>query len=197
MSGQDRERLKLRARDARDYEVLSAVLQDALVPVSDMAHLARDKRFVFLATRFRWEARAALSDLPDQPRPDPPEAGPRAGDASFEDAPLYERIQCGVTIDRVANVRYRGFRRDDPDRILNLLAVIPDAEGVTLQFSGEAGLRLQGRRLVCHLEDLGEAWPTHWRPSHEVPDDATGDEAAGDGAGASPSEAADSRSEET
>lgn len=158
------ERLKLRAKDRDDFEVLSAVLQDALVAVSDMTQLVREKRFVLLANRFRWEARAPLEDLPDQGRPEMPE---RHGDARFEDAPLYERVQCGVTFDRVARVQYRGFRKEETDRILNLLAVVLDDEGLTFQFSGGAAVRLQGRRLVCHLEDLGEPWPTRWRPSHE------------------------------
>lgn len=159
------ERLKLRAKDMEDFQVLSAVLQDALVPVSDMAQLPREKRFVMVANRFRWEARAPLGDLPDEIRAEPPE---RDGDARFEDAPLYERVHCGITFDRVKAVQYRGFRKTNPDRILNMLALVPDSEGITLEFSHEAAVRLQGRRIVCHLEDLGEPWPTHWRPSHDT-----------------------------
>jgi hypothetical protein len=166
MAAQSSQRLKLRARDSADFRVLSAVLQDALAPLRDMARLAQDKRFVLLANRFRWEARASLADLPDQPAPEPATDRPTGGDARFEDAPLYERVQCGVTFDRVAEVQYRGFARDDPGRVLSLLALLPDRGGVTLQFADDAAIRLQGKRLVCHLEDLGEPWPTHWRPSH-------------------------------
>lgn len=157
-------RLKLRARDGEDFAVLSAVLQDALAPVSEMTFLAQEKRFVMLVNRFRWEARAPLEDLPDEPRPDIPE---REGDARFEDAPLYERVHCGVTLDRVERAHSTGFRRQESERVLNLLAVVADAEGLTLHFSGAAAIRLQGGRIVCHLEDLGEPWPTRWRPSHE------------------------------
>lgn len=165
MAGGD-QRLKLRARDGADFRVLSAVLQDALVPIRDMARLAEDKRFVLMANRFRWEARVALADLPDQPRPRATAPDDANRDASFEDAPLYERIQCGVAFDRVTAVRYRGFTRDDPGLVLELLAMFSDASGVTLQFADDAAIRLQGERLVCHLEDLGEPWPTHWRPRH-------------------------------
>lgn len=155
--------LKLRAKDREDFAVLSAVLQDALVAVGDMTQVARDKRFVMVANRFRWETRAPLADLPDQPGRKVPE---REGDARFEDVPLYERVHCGVTFDRVKSVRYRGFRKSSGERILNLLAVVRDDDGVTLQFSEEAAVRLHGPRIVCHLEDLGEPWPTHWRPDH-------------------------------
>ena len=165
MAEADTDRLKLRARDHEDFRVLSSVLQDALLPVRDMTRLTREKRFVLIANRFRWEARAAQADLPDQPRPAPPEAA-HTGDARFEDGPLYERIQAGVTFDRVAGVRYRGFRLENTGTVLNLLAVLPDQDGITLQCAGAAGIYLKGRRVVCHLEDIGEPWPTHWRPSH-------------------------------
>lgn len=157
------ERLKLRAKDGEDFEVLSAVLQDALVAVSDMTQLPRERRFVMVANRFRWETRAPLDDFPDQPGQHIPE---REGDARFEDVPLYERVHCGVTFDRVKSVQYRGFRKSGSDRILNLLALVRDDEGVTLQFSENAALRLRGPRVVCHLEDLGDPWPTRWRPDH-------------------------------
>ncbi len=54
--------------------------------------------------------------------------------------------------------------------MLNLLAVQKDSRGVTLSFSEDAALRLQGGRIVCHLEDLGEAWPTRWQPAHDLED---------------------------
>ena len=173
-----RERLKLRAKDREDFEVLSAVLQDALVAVSDMAQLPREKRFVMVANRFRWETRAPLDDFPDQPGREIPE---REGDARFEDVPLYERVHCGVTFDRVRSVQYRGFRKSSSERILNLLALVRDDEGVTLQFSEDAALRLQGSRIICHLEDLGDPWPTHWRPDHAKAAEEAGDSADSEG----------------
>jgi len=171
-SGPEQEgRLKLRARDTEDLRVVSALLQDALVAVRDMDQIPRERRFVLLVNRFRWEARAPLSELPAlQKAPDSPRPG---GDAAFEDAPLYERIHCGVTFDRVARVQALNIRRSAPERILNLLALTPEAEGLRLSFSEGGEIFLQGRRIVCHLEDLGEPWPTRWRPQHETTDSAT------------------------
>ena len=37
---------------------------------------------------------------------------------------------------------------------------------VVLTFSGEAAIRLETSGLLCHLEDLGESWPTSWQPEH-------------------------------
>ena len=47
--------LKLRAVDADDIAVMSACLQDALVPVHDMRFLAGEASFVLVANRFCWE----------------------------------------------------------------------------------------------------------------------------------------------
>nr|WP_242480642.1 DUF2948 family protein [Rhodovibrio sodomensis] len=171
--------LKLRAYDREDFAVVSAVLQDALVPVIDMAWLPEEQRFALVANRFRWERRAPAGDLPDQPAETGPrtdtESGADSGqlpetaadaDARFEDAPLYERVHCGITFDRVEQVAYRGFSKDARGHVLELLAVVADDQGITVTFAGDAALRLQGANIVCHLEDLGEPWPTQWRPSH-------------------------------
>lgn len=158
------DRLKLRARDAEDLAVISACLQDAIVDASDITFLRRERRFVLLANRFRWEARAAAGDLPDAP---PPGHG-REGDARFEDAPLYERVHCALTFDRVRAVNYRGFRRAGRGMLLNLLAIAPERGAILLSFSGGAAIRLAARGILCHMEDLGEPWPTRWRPHHDT-----------------------------
>jgi Protein of unknown function (DUF2948) len=143
--------LKLRAEDADDLAVLSACLQDALVPVRDLAYVPDQKIFVFVANRFRWESGS---------RPVPGE-GER------------QRILCAVTFRAVAGVSYRGFRRSDEDRILALLAIRPDAEttsgvALLLEFSGHAAIRLEVARIQCRAKDLGEPWPTPWHPRHDA-----------------------------
>ena len=47
--------LKLIAEDPADLTVLAACLQDALVPVSDMAWLKDEGRFALAVNRFMWE----------------------------------------------------------------------------------------------------------------------------------------------
>jgi hypothetical protein len=136
--------LKLRAEDPEDLAVISTILQDALVPVADMAFLLEEQRFVLVANRFVWE------------RP-PLEGGKR-----------YERTLAGVAFEDVRAVKIRGFDRNDPDRILQILAVRAAPGAVIFDFSGADSMRLEVGRILCHLEDLGEPWPTPWRPRHPL-----------------------------
>jgi len=138
--------LKLRAEDGEDLAVISACLQDALVAVRDLAYAPEERSFLFVANRFRWE-----SGL----RPAP-------GESPFE------RTLCGVTFSEVTAVSYSGFRRTDDGRILSLLAIRPEDGAVRLEFSGGAVIRLDVARILCHARDLGDPWPTPWRPRHEV-----------------------------
>ncbi|MDJ0607705.1 MAG: DUF2948 family protein [Kiloniellales bacterium] len=153
--------IKLRAHDRDDMEVVAAWLQDALAPVADMAYLKREKRFVMVVNRFKWEI-----DRVPGPAPVPP----ADTDARFEDdaePPAFERVNCGICFDRVKKVRLRGFKLEDKDQILNLLTIHVEPKAITLVFSDDAMVRLEVSAIACHLEDLGEPWPTHWRPEHE------------------------------
>ncbi len=164
--------LKLRAHDAEDLRALAACLQDALVPLADVAYLKAEKRFVMVANRFMWERAARAEPVPV---PEPVEASAEAGtDARFEEAeggPINYRVNCAVTFDRVRNVGFRGLDSRDKGQILNLLTIeFEPGEGapgaVRFVFAGGGAIRLEVRDLRCHLEDLGEPWPTHWRPNH-------------------------------
>ena len=174
--------LKLRAHDAEDLEALAACLQDALVPLAEVVYLKSEKRFVMVANRFMWERGAADTPAPGTANgaasgattPEPmAERGAANGDedadARFEEAqagPLYYRVNCAVYFDRVRNVRFRGLDPRDKDQILNLLTVEAEPGAVLLVFSGGGTIRLEVRDIRCHLEDLGEPWPTRRRPSH-------------------------------
>ena len=46
---------RVRAETLEDLEIVSAMLQDAIVPISEVAWQRADKRFIIMAQRFRWE----------------------------------------------------------------------------------------------------------------------------------------------
>ena len=142
--------LKLRAADAEDLAVISAILQDSLVTIAEMAYLADESRFVLVANRFKWEPQSG--------------AVPAKG----------ERVLTGLCIDGVKAVSRRGFSPRDGDRILSLLALRTEGESapasVILDFAGGSSVRLEVEQILCHLDDLGEPWPTRWRPKHPLAD---------------------------
>ena len=140
--------LKLRAADADDLAVISACLQDAVIAVKEMAFLADEHRFVLVANRFRWER--AQDDRP------------------VEGTRIYERVHCGVCFDGVTGVRRLGLDRRRKGQILSLLAIKPEGGHIDLVFSAGVAIRLEVDRILCHLQDLDEPWPTQWRPAHPL-----------------------------
>ncbi|MCZ6603640.1 MAG: DUF2948 family protein [Alphaproteobacteria bacterium] len=141
--------LKLKARDAEDLAVISALLQDALVPPGDIDYLPGEASLVMAANRYRWEAVGE------------DEKG--------------ERILSGLAFAHVTGVQRRGMDLAERGAFYNLLSV-GEVEGqaragdemmVQLTFSGGAAIRLTLSGLLCTLEDFGEAWPTVWRPHHD------------------------------
>lgn len=141
--------VRLRAVDAEDIRVVSALLQDAIIPIADMAYLPGDRQFVILASRFQWEGRA-------------PDGGPTP-DEGGEDA---ARIQCAVRFSGVTAVRRRGVDLRQRGAFLSLLALEPVDGAVLLRLSGGADIRLEGDAIECRLSDRGDPWPTRSRPDH-------------------------------
>ncbi|NKB58720.1 MAG: DUF2948 family protein [Alphaproteobacteria bacterium] len=139
--------LKLRARDAEDLSVISAALQDALVPLGDMTHLPDEKTFMMVVNRFRWEGQGEDSHA--------------------------ERVHAGLRFDAVRRVQYRGIDRKDHSQFLSVLAVAFDAKDekdgiVVMHFADGGAIRLEVGGLYCILADLGQPWPTQWTPEHGV-----------------------------
>jgi hypothetical protein len=144
MAGNPDNKLKLRAEDEEDLAVVSAFLQDALLPVAEMVYLQEEQRFVLVANRFMWE------------RPPVDKKG------------RSERTLTGIAFDGVTAVQVRGFERSQGDRILQVLAIRSAPGAIIFEFSGADAMRLEVGRILCHLEDIGEPWPTPWRPRHPL-----------------------------
>lgn len=147
--------LRLRAEDADDLAVISAVVQDALISVKDIGYDRDTQRFTLVANRFRWEGKPANSD-----------------ENGIDGTAAFERTWCAVSFANVEAVAYRGFRRRDDGRILSLLAIRPgqSAGSIDLEFSDGATVRLGVSAIRVHATDIGEAWPTAWQPDHSAGD---------------------------
>ncbi len=141
--------LKLMAEDAEDLETIAAFLQDAVIPMSEMAFQSEERRFALVASRFRWEA---------------------AGGERVEGR-IYERIRCGVRFEHVTSVRLRDLDQHRRGDMLSLLTITPGEGVIDLVFAAGGLVRLEVERIDCHLEDIAEPGPTQWRPAH--PEDAS------------------------
>ena len=143
------EPLRLRAEDADDLAVISACLQDAIVSVRDLAYDRKARSFMLVTNRFRWESGA---------------------EPAGADQPPFERTLCGLAFDNVEAVAYRGFHRNEENRILCLLAIRPTIDGavgtIDLEFAAGVTVRLKVSGVRCWVRDLGEPWPTAWHPEH-------------------------------
>jgi hypothetical protein len=141
--------VRLKAVDADDLRVVSALLQDAIIAIADIAFLPDDRLFVLLASRYQWEGRA-----PDGgPTPDEGGEGPT-------------RIRCAVRFTGVDRVKRRGVDLTRRSQFLSLLAMEAVEGALLLRLSGDADIRLEGAAIECRIEDQGDPWPASRRPGH-------------------------------
>ncbi|MGB1105334.1 MAG: DUF2948 family protein [Alphaproteobacteria bacterium] len=146
------DRLRLRAVSTEDVEILSTLLQDAIIPGEDMSFERAGRRFVMVANRFCWDRPAV------------------AGVTTDSGAPVYERQLCGIQILNIDKVRTTGMPASRRGALFNLLAItaMTTADGATVEllFSGGVSLRLDADSLLILAEDLEESRPTPNLPSH-------------------------------
>ena len=106
--------------------------------------LPDEKRFVLVANRFRWEA---------EPDGEPP-IGERMLRLCFDDVTAVQRQAASRRTRATASSScWRSAPRDGPD-----------ARHARFR-RRRAAMRLEVGQLLCHLEDIGEPWPTPWRPA--------------------------------
>ncbi len=139
----------LGAHDPADLEVISALAQDAVFPVTEMTWRAGRHRFALLLNRFRWEDRLAAER---RGRP-------------------YERVQSLLVVDNVLAVASQGVDRNDKDIILSLLSISfePGEDGgghVLLTLAGDGAIRLSVEALEVTLKDVTRPYQA---PSGRVP----------------------------
>ncbi|MEQ9694620.1 DUF2948 family protein [Shimia sp. SDUM112013] len=144
--------LNLGALDSDDLQVLSALVQDAVFPVTEMKWLATERRFALLLNRFRWE------DV---------QAAEKRGRA-------VERVQSLLVVDNVERVASQGVDRSDKDMILSVLSVDFDGETdsagqVTLTLAGDGAIRLSVEALEVTLKDVTRPYiaPSKHIPTHD------------------------------
>ncbi|WP_121634132.1 DUF2948 family protein [Tropicibacter alexandrii] len=136
--------LNLGALDVEDLQVISALVQDAVLPVTEIKWQKGQRRLALLVNRLRREERA----------------------------PQVERVQSLLVIDNVLGVSSQGVDRSDADMVLSVLAVEFEPgeapEGfVTLVLAGDGALRARVEALEVSLRDVTRPYVA---PSRQLPD---------------------------
>ena len=136
----------LRALDSEDLKVISALVQDAIVPVSEMTWDRRGRRFALLINRFRWEDAGVT----------PP-----------------ERVQSVLVIEDALAVTTQGIDRADRDLIVSILALdwTAGADGtgrITLVLAGDGAIAVDVEALEFTLRDVTQPYvaPSGKTPRH-------------------------------
>ncbi|WP_444464457.1 DUF2948 family protein [Rhodobacter capsulatus] len=129
--------LSLRAESAEDLAVIAALVQDAVLPVTEIRYEPKARRLSMLLNRFRWEDKAA---------------------AEAEGRP-YERVQSLLVLSDVTQVASQGFDRKDPDLVLSALDIAfePAAEGagrVVITLAGDGAIAAGVECLSVDLRDV-------------------------------------------
>ncbi len=143
--------LLLKALEPDDVPVLSALLQDAVFPVTEMRWDRPARRFAILLNRFRWE------DLPAAERRRRPP----------------ERVRSLVVISDVVKVATQGLDRADPDIVLSLLALNweagEDGTGrLVLTLAGDGAVAVDAECLDVAVRDVTRPYvaPSRKAPHH-------------------------------
>lgn len=141
--------LNLGAMDTDDLKVISALVQDAVFPITEMKYHRKARRFALLINRFRWEDKSQTRHAP-------------------------ERVQALLAFDTVLGVATQGLERDDKETVLSLLTMEWEAGEtptgkLVLTLAGDGAIRLDCEALEVTLKDVTRPYvaPSKKTPSHE------------------------------
>ena len=143
--------VQLAAMDADDLKVIAAMVQDAVLPVTEMTWDQKARSFAMLLNRFRWEDRA---DADRRSRP-------------------YERVRSLLIVDDILKVASQGIDRSDSDIVLSLMTVefepgVDGAGRVVLTLAGDGAVALDVECLNVTLRDVTRPYaaPSGKAPEH-------------------------------
>ena len=134
-------KIHLYGSDIEDYEVLSALIQDAAIPTSEMKFDKVEKQFFLVCSRFSWESKLQNKGN--------------------------KRIVTGICFDNVIKVKKKNFPSFDSENILNFLTLKKVSGFIELIFSNNILIKLVGNNISFRIDDLNKEWPTIFSPNHE------------------------------
>ncbi len=140
--------LTLMAEDETDLRIISALVQDAVLPASEIGYDPKARRLALLLNRFRWED---------------------AEQAGAERRP-FERVRALLIVHDVLRLQSDGIDRDK-DTVLELLALTwkagDDGTGrLLLEFAGDGTLAAEVECINLELRDVTRPYVA---PSGKIP----------------------------
>lgn len=143
--------LRLLAQDADDLQIISALIQDAIFPITEMTWRPSKRSFAILLNRFRWE--------------DSETAQARSRE--------FERVQAVLEFGDVMGVKSLGIDRNEKDMVLSLMAIEwqeeTDGTGVlNLTLAGDGAIELLVECIDVRLQDVTRPYvaPSRKMPTH-------------------------------
>jgi len=154
-SDADEKPLRLIAESEEDLKVISALLQDAVTRVGDIAWMKKRRRAALFVNRFRWEdeARAKAAGRP------------------------FERVRAVLLAAHVTAVRASGIDPSDPEMVLSVLSLTwersnddpEDPSGaLRITLAGDGEILIEAEYLDLRLEDVTRPYaaPSGKAPHH-------------------------------
>ncbi|WP_299911995.1 DUF2948 family protein [uncultured Paracoccus sp.] len=140
--------LALKAEGEADLRVISALVQDAILPANELSYDSKARRLALLINRFRWED----------------------AEAARREKREFERVRALLVVNDVLKVQSDGLSRD-ADTVLELLTIDwqPGADGtgrLLLEFAGDGTLAAD---VECINLDLRDVTRPYVAPSGKAP----------------------------
>ena len=144
--------INLGALDREDRKVLSALVQDAVFPVTEIRLDTAHRRLWLLLNRFRWE--------------DNEKAEQQGRDV--------ERVQSLLVFENVIKVASQGVDRAQTDMVLSVLSLDAEeadaAENVIITLAGDGAIRVTCEAIEVTLKDVTRPYlaPSKKTPWHDM-----------------------------
>ena len=150
--GEDRA-LNIGAFDRSDLEIVSSLIQDSILPTSEIKWLSNSNKLALLINRFRWEDKSlALSQGRN-----------------------LERVRSLLMISHVKNISSSGFSPKQKDKVLSILSISFDGDeggsgSILILLSGDGGVRVDVDALEIDLCDVTMPYiaPSGLLPEHKT-----------------------------
>ena len=141
--------LKLIAKTEEDLRVVSAHLQDAIVNVSDVANLKKNKIFLMQLNRFMWE------------------------DVEKGVFRKNKRIRTILKFENVIKAYAKNINQLKGKKFLDFLTIetskmIDNNYEMKIVFAGDSIIKIIAEAIEVTLDDQGDAWDTKNIPKHKL-----------------------------